>query len=148
MYKSFLRFMHCYSHTKAKIFQQWQGCFFSVWYPVDHIGQFPVHYFIGGFGGVMPSFSYSTVLSSIASHGYVVAGTWPLVADGGSNFSMEAHQDNIKWVSDCHRLTHWIQYMYGRNQPLQRRCQYIFVKTNETIFSFSVWNHQKWILSS
>merc|ERR1712080_497445 len=70
----------------------------NVYYPVDRTETFPVHYFVTGFDGIIPGFSYSDVLRAIASHGYIVAGTWALRGADGVNFTHTAHQENIKWL--------------------------------------------------
>ena len=64
---------------------------------------FGVYYLITGFGGFAPPHLYRDYMSRVASHGYVVLGSWPLVTGegiGDINFTAEAHVNNIEYVSD------------------------------------------------
>ena len=59
-----------------------------------------VVYFVGGFDGQVPSETYSRLMHDIASHGYVMAGTWPRQGQDGYNSSNAVHFSNILWVRD------------------------------------------------
>lgn len=41
-------------------------------------GNFPVFYFVSGFGGIMPIIAYSQFMTHVASHGFVAVGVWKL----------------------------------------------------------------------
>ena len=69
-----------------------------MFYPVERPEQFPVVYMVGGVDGLFPGAAYSTVLSALTSHGYIVAAPWALMGVDGADFSVEAHLENIKWV--------------------------------------------------
>ena len=75
-----------------------------MYYPVGRTEQFPVHYFVGGFDGIVPASGYSTVLKAVASHGYIVAGSWALRGAEGANFTHQAHMENVKWVRTQHSV--------------------------------------------
>ncbi|EFX74152.1 hypothetical protein DAPPUDRAFT_109234 [Daphnia pulex] len=47
-------------------------------YAPNSTGNFPVFYFITGFGGIVPAEAHTLLLSQIASHGIVVVAVWKL----------------------------------------------------------------------
>lgn len=84
---------------------------FPVFYPdpanITEDTTFGVYYFITGWGGFLYPHSYAEYLSRVASHGYVVMGSWPLVTGEGlgtANYSAEAHLENIEYVSNISTL--------------------------------------------
>merc|ERR1712013_162574 len=52
----------------------------DVWAP-DGAGTFPVIYFLGGLGGIIPGIAYDTVMKRIASHGCIVMDPWVLISN-------------------------------------------------------------------
>ena len=70
---------------------------FAVYYPRD-VDEYAVFYYVGGVDGLFPPEIYGDLMTNIATHGYVVAGTWPLRGQDGFNFSHYAHFENIEWV--------------------------------------------------
>ena len=79
-----------------------------VFYPDTVSEVFPVIYMVDGMGGQFPGLVYSTVLSTLASHGYIVAVPWVIIAENGRNTSVEDHLTNIKWVR--HTLLHMFNF--------------------------------------
>ena len=72
-----------------------------------------VFYFITGFGGFAPPNLYRDYMARVASHGYVVLGSWPLVTGEGFcgiDFSPEAHLANIEYVSIASMFYSSIRY--------------------------------------
>lgn len=68
----------------------------DIWAPKAQ-GNFPVVYFLGGLGGLIPALAYTQVLERIASHGYVIAGAWALKPPEYSGLWLD---DVITWVED------------------------------------------------
>ena len=99
-----------------KLIYDW--CFFlTVYYPDPDNNTLPagttfgVYYYITGYGGILPAHLYRDYLSRIASHGYVVLGSWPLVTGegvGGINFTAGAHINNIEYVSDSSSFSRYM----------------------------------------
>jgi len=71
----------------------------DVWAP-DDAGKFPVIYFLGGLGGIIPGIAYDTAMRSIASHGYIVLDPWAIVSNPVSNYEAEWLVEVQAWVEE------------------------------------------------
>jgi len=71
----------------------------DVWAP-DGPGTFPVIYFLGGLGGIIPGIAYDTVMKRIASHGYIVMDPWVILSNPSDNYGAEWLVGVQEWVED------------------------------------------------
>jgi len=71
----------------------------DVWTP-DAEGNFPVIYFLGGLGGIIPGVAYDTLMRGISSHGYIVLQPWVLISNPGDNYAAEWLVGVQEWIED------------------------------------------------
>jgi len=71
----------------------------DVWAP-DGPGTFPVIYFLGGLGGIIPGIAYDTVMKRIASYGYIVMDPWILISNPNDNYQGEWLATVQEWVEE------------------------------------------------
>merc|ERR1711970_283190 len=69
----------------------------DVWAP-NGAGSFPVIYFLGGLGGIIPGIAYDTVMKGIASHGFIVLDPWAVVSNPVNNYEAEWLVSVQEWV--------------------------------------------------
>jgi len=71
----------------------------DVWAPTA-AGSFPLLYFLGGLGSMIPGVAYSKVMKRVASHGYIVMDPWAILVNPIHNYEAGWLVDVQTWVEE------------------------------------------------